>query len=114
MENTKKVFISLPMHGKTTQEIKDRMQFIFDIAKKRFSGELELIDTIQEKAVYTGGTVEPRLWYLGRSISLMSNADIVIFDSHFREAKGCVIEYNICNFYKLMYYILDDSEEVDD
>lgn len=42
-----------------------------------------------------------RLWFLGRSIQCMANADAVYFCEKFETAKGCCIERGICELYGL-------------
>ena len=39
------------------------------------------------------------VWYLGKSIQLLSQADIVYFGDDWRNARGCKIEYEIAIAY---------------
>ena len=113
MEETRNVFISLPMHDRSDDFVKARMQFIFELAQKRFHGDLKLINTMLPDDIPDKDAKNPKLWYLGRSISLLCNADLVIFDCDYKEANGCQIEKAACILYGIPYYILDNNPEVD-
>ena len=41
----KKLFVSVPMRGRTEEEIKNNMDYMHKIAEAAFGGELEMIDT---------------------------------------------------------------------
>lgn len=95
--DTFRVFVSLPMRGRTIDEIRSRQQKIFE---KFALGEWELMDTIHEDETPEEGN---NLWYLGRSIQTLGKADIVIFATNWREAKGCHVEHAICELYGIPY-----------
>ena len=97
-----KVFISLPMRDRSVDEIRERMNYILEKARERLKDDLELIDTVNTDPQ----PIESKhgCYYLGRSISMMSNADFVIFDHDWRTAKGCRIERWVCSFYGIPYY----------
>lgn len=93
-----KVFISLPMHGKTEVAVREDMQKYLKnleldmIEKDRLKdGEhLELIDTV----THTDAPLNPsRLWYLGEAIKKLDEADIVYFAEGWHKAKGCWVEF---------------------
>ena len=85
-----KVFISLPMHGRTDEEIKEEMKRGVEYLKNFYKNEeVELIDTF----IDLGDA--PRLAYLGRSIQLMADADLVLLDGEFDVVKT-FIKGNIC------------------
>lgn len=75
-----KLFISCPMRARTAEQIHATMDQMHKIAEAIFGEELEVIPT------YFEGTppenANDRLWYLGKSIEKMSEADcfIGIFD----------------------------------
>ena len=83
-----KIFISQPMNGKTTEEIEDKRHHIID--KLRENECVEIIDSFFKDAPHD---IKP-LWYLGESIKLMSEADIVFFCNGWQTAKGCQIEHD--------------------
>ena len=104
-----KVFISLPMRNRTDEEIKARMDEIVEKASIRLNDELILLDTLfaeDEPEDSTHGC-----WYLGKSISLLSSADFVIFDHDWRTARGCIIERKICNMYDIPYYTIMTEDD---
>lgn len=103
----KKVFASLPMNGRDISEIKADMSQMLAIVESEFldnysDSEFELIDTVLEDEPATE-TNNEGCWYLGRSVTLLSTADLVIFHPAWREARGCIIEHMICAMYNIPY-----------
>lgn len=105
-----KVFISIPMNGRTDEEvfaeIKNIKKIFTEYAKEKLPGEeIEFVNTyVQEQAPNT--CVTEALWYLGESIKILSMCDAVIFASGYRDARGCKIEYEVARSYDLKYYKL--------
>lgn len=95
-----KIFISLPMRGRPDEEIKKEMQHVMDTY---FPNE-ELIDTV----VWSGSRVK----CLANSITLMTDADLVVFVPGWENAKGCRIEYQICKDYEIPYIILPEQASI--
>ena len=83
-----KIFISQPMNGKTNEEIKNKRDSIID--RLRENESVEIIDSFFKDAPHD---TKP-LWYLGESIKLMSEADIVFFCNGWQTARGCQIEHD--------------------
>ena len=83
-----KIFISQPMNGKTTEEIENERNYIID--KLRENESVEIIDSFFKDKPYEASP----LWYLGESIKLMSEADIVFFCNGWQTARGCQIEHD--------------------
>ena len=83
-----KIFISQPMNGKTTEEIENERNYIID--KLRENECVEIIDSFFKD---TPHDAKP-LWYLGESIKLMSEADVVFFCNGWQTARGCQIEHD--------------------
>ena len=105
---TKKIFVSTPMRGKEEYEIKDRMRHLFKLACAYLDEECELIDSLNP--VYTeelqnNNIVDVALLYLGASIKLLSQADLVIFDKDWMTAEGCRIEKKVCNTYRIKHIV---------
>ena len=71
----KKLFISQPMRGKTDEEILKERKEAIEAAERILGEEVEVIDSFFEKAPVDA---KP-LWFLGKSIELLSDADIVFF-----------------------------------
>ena len=83
-----KIFISQPMNGKTNEEIKNERNYIID--KLIENESVEIIDSFFKDKPYEASP----LWYLGESIKLMSEADIVFFCNGWQTARGCQIEHD--------------------
>lgn len=88
-----KIFISQPMNGKTSEEIEDKRNDIIDRLATQFTRENEYIDIIYSFFNNAPHDAKP-LWYLGESIKLMSEADIVFFCDGWQTARGCQIEHD--------------------
>ena len=80
-----KVFISQPMRGLSEREIKlNRVKAIENI--KRLYDDVEIIGN------YFCDNEKP-LFNLGKSIELLSEADIIYLCKGWNKARGCKIEY---------------------
>ena len=94
----KKLFISQPMRGLTDEEILKAREEIKNRAEKTIGEPLELINSFIED--YPGEINKSiPVWYLGKSIQFLSQADFVYFAGDWRNARGCKIEYEIANAY---------------
>lgn len=91
----KKLFISQPMGNKTDEEI---LRVRNEAIKKAESIYKEKLSVINSFLHEDGKSL---LWYLGKSIILMSDADIVYFVKGFGDAKGCRVEYKAAKEYGL-------------
>lgn len=92
-----KLFISQPMNGKSDEEIKKERQDALLKAVETYGEEIELIDSFFESAPHDA---KP-LWFLGKSLELLSTADIVYFASGWESARGCKIEHECAVAYGL-------------
>ena len=94
----KKIFISQPMRGLTDEEILKKRKEIFIKVEKIIGEPVELIDSFINE--YPGEINKSiPVWYLGKSIQLLSQADIVFFGGDWRNARGCKIEHEIATQY---------------
>ena len=84
----RKIFISQPMNGKTTEEIENERNYI--IERLRENESVEIIDSFFKDKPYEASP----LWYLGESVKLMSEADVVFFCNGWQTARGCQIEHD--------------------
>lgn len=86
-----KVFISQPMNGRTNEEIKKERKYIKNILTNKYpnEGEFEIIDSFFENAPHD---TKP-LWYLAKSLELMSTADLVVFAPNWERYRSCKIEH---------------------
>lgn len=79
------------MNGKTNEEILLEREKAVEAAKKLYGKDFEIIDSFFENA-----PAEARpLWFLGKSLELLSTADVAYFAPGWKEARGCRIE-NLC------------------
>ena len=100
----KKLFISQPMRGLTDEEILKTREELKNKAEKTIGESLELINSFIED--YPGEIDKSiPVWYLGKSIQFLSQADIAYFGGDWRNARGCKIEYEIVNAYEIKFII---------
>ena len=85
----KKLFISQPMKGKTDEEILAVRNKAIASAEKHLGEKVEVIDSFFQSAP---ADAKP-LWFLGKSIELLSNADVAYFAKGWDDARGCKIEH---------------------
>lgn len=112
-----KVFISVPMRGRTDEEIAKAIA----IAKSKLS---EVAQEKQEYIIYVDNFVSmpakneindienPSMWCLGGAIQKMSKCDAVYFCPGWQEARGCVIERHVAVLYGLTRLYQDDKTGV--
>ena len=103
----KKVFISQPMDGLSDSQIeKDRARVIEGLYNYGYRpDEITVIDTfIEENAP---DNVNSGLWYLGKSLELLADADIVVFAKGWRNAWRCQIEFKCAKEYRISYICED-------
>lgn len=87
----KKLFISQPMKGKTNEEILAVRQKAIESAERELGEKVEVIDSFFQDAPVDANP----LWYLLKSLELLSTADVAYFAKGWEEARGCKIE-NTC------------------
>ena len=94
----KKLFISQPMRGLTDEEILKAREEIRIKAEKEIGEPVELIDSfVKEYPGELNKTIP--VWYLGKSIQFLSQADIAYFGGDWKNARGCKIEHEIAKEY---------------
>ena len=94
----KKLFISQPMRGLTDEEILKTREEIRGRAEKIIGEPIEVINSFIED--YPGEVNKHvPIWYLGKSIQLLSQADVVYFGEGWSEARGCKIEFKVATEY---------------
>lgn len=98
----KKLFVSVPMKGRTEEEIRKSIDKMKKIAEIYEGEELELIDSyIEHKPPQDNNQA---IWYLGESIKKLATADVFIgiFESY--DWNGCEIENNVARRYGIKCY----------
>lgn len=103
----KKVFISQPMSGLSDFQIKEERKRV--VEKLYGMGykpeEITVIDTFIKDIA--PDNVDSALWYLGKSLELLAEADIAVFARGWREARGCFIEFKCAKEYDISYICED-------
>ena len=94
----KKVFISQPMNGRSDEDILKERREIIEKAKEALGEEVEEIDSFFQDAPHDA---KP-LWFLGKSLEKLSDADVACFAPKALAARGCKIEYDCCVAYGIM------------
>lgn len=84
----KKLFISQPMRGETDEEILAERKKAIESAERNLGEPVEVIDSFFQNAP---ADARP-LWFLGKSLELLSTADIAYFAKGWEDARGCRIE----------------------
>jgi hypothetical protein len=99
----KKLFISQPMKDKTDEEILEVRAKAIESVERNLGEKVEVIDSFFQNAPHDA---KP-LWFLGKSLELLSTADVVYFAKGWEEARGCKIENQCAIEYGLAYIIED-------
>ena len=94
----KKLFISQPMRGLKDEEILKAREEIRKKAEKEIGEPVELIDSFIKDYPREINKHVP-VFYLGKSIQLLSQADIAYFGGDWRNARGCLIEHEVARQY---------------
>lgn len=100
----KKLFVSVPMKGRTEKEIKASIQKMKKIAEAYEGEELELIDSYVEDNP-PKNICQP-VWYLGKSLEKLSEADIFIGIDDNYDWNGCFIENQAARRYGIKSYVV--------
>ena len=94
----KKLFISQPMRGLKDEEILKAREEIRKKAEKEIGEPVKLIDSFIKD--YPGEiNKHVPVFYLGKSIQLLSQADIAYCGGDWRNARGCLIEHEVATQY---------------
>ena len=100
----KKLFVSVPMKGRTQEEIKASIEKMKMIAEVYEGEELDLIDSyIEDKPPKA---TNEAIWYLGESIKKLAQADIFIGIYDDWNWNGCYFETRIATKYEIKKYLI--------
>lgn len=103
----KRLFISQPMKGKTDEEILAVREKAIASAERHLGEEVEVIDSF-----FRSAPVDARpLWFLAKSLELLSTADVAYFAKGWEGARGCRIE-NICAVEYGIDLVIEDYTEI--
>ena len=93
----KRLFISQPMKGKSDADILATRERAIESAKRAVGEDVEIIDSFFQNAP---ADARP-LWFLGKSLELLSTADVAYFAKGWEAARGCKIEHDAAVAYGL-------------
>ena len=94
----KKLFISQPMRGLTDEEILNKRTEILINITEKIKEPVKLIDSFIKDYPREINKHVP-VFDLGKSIQLLSQADIAYFGGDWRNARGCLIEHEVARQY---------------
>lgn len=100
-EKKLKLFVSVPMNGRTEEAIKNSITKMHKMAELILSEEFELIDSYMDDGVIGDG--KQSIWYLGEAIKKLSEADYMIGLAEIENNSGCIIEREVALRYGIPY-----------
>lgn len=107
----KKLFVSVPMKGRTEEEIKASIQKMKKIAEIYEGEELELIDSYIEDNPPKDR--KEAVWYLGESLKKLAQADVFVGIDEAYDWNGCYIERDTAQRYGIKTYIVSGRHVID-
>lgn len=108
----KKLFVSVPMKGRTEEEIKASIQKMKKIAEIYEGEELKLIDSYIEDNSPKDNNED--VWYLGESLKKLAQADVFIGICESYDWNGCCIERETAEKYGIKAYVIPVRYVIDD
>lgn len=106
-----KVFISQPMRGYTEEQILENRDSAFNFAKEKLQKdfpdcEVELVNSFIEEAApekdhseLEKNMVNIGIYYLAKSLSILSQCNVAVFAKGSQLARGCIIERTVAESY---------------
>lgn len=107
----KKLFVSVPMKGRTEEEIKASIQKMKKIAEIYEGEELKLIDSYIEDNPPKDS--KEAVWYLGESFKKLAQADVFIGICEDYNWNGCCIERETAERYGIKTYTIPVKYVID-
>lgn len=101
----KKLFISQPMKDKSDEEILKTRKKAIESSERNIGEPVEVIDSFFQNAPHDA---KP-LWFLGKSLELMADADVVYFAKGWEDARGCRVENQAALEYGIETIIEDNT-----
>lgn len=106
----KNVMISQRMNGVPDDVIKENRGKIKDyVVNDLFpQDDIHFVDSYFEE--YPASTIPNKpVWYLGKSIQKLAEANVLVVEAGAEEARGCKIEITIAQAYGIDVYLLTDD-----
>jgi len=107
----KKLFVSMPMKGRTEEEIKASIQKMKKIAEIYEGEELELIDSYIKDNLPKDNN--QAIWFLGESLKKLAQADVFIGINEAWDWCGCYIEIETAKRYGIKIYMIPAEYVID-
>jgi len=110
-----KLFISVPMHGRSDEDIKNHIESIKKAANRYFvKTEVEFVDNLEndfdpDRCV---DLKHPRIGYLAEAIKKLAYCDGIIFGNEYDATSGCRCECYIAEEYGLEFYYEDQDGDI--
>ena len=86
-----KIFISQPMNDKTDDEILSIRKYAIDKCYEKYGNDVTFLNSFFQGI----SNDHPLLWWLAKSLELLSDADLAVFIGDWEQYRGCKIEH-IC------------------
>ncbi len=93
------------MNGKTDKEILAQKNIAIAKAKELLGEDVEVIDSF----IKDSPSIARPLWFLGKSLILLSTADVAFFADGWKDYRGCRVEYQAAQEYGIT--IIGNSEK---
>ena len=107
----KKLFVSVPMKGRTEREIKKSIQKMKKTAEIFEGEELELNDSYIEDNPPKDNN--QAIWFLGESLKKLAQADVFIGINEAWDWCGCYIEIETAKRYGIKIYMIPAEYVID-
>ena len=91
----RQIFISQLMRGKSDERIKAEREALTDYARTKFGIDVQIIDSFFEGAP----AHKKPIWFLGKSIEKLADAESILMSPDWQEGKGCKIEHDVALSY---------------
>lgn len=88
---SKKVFISQPMNSLSSEYLVAVRKAAESEIRKQMGDDVQILYSTSDM-----GEGKPPAWYLGKSVQMMSEADLAYFCPGWDQYRGCSIEHRIC------------------
>ena len=109
MIQTCKVFISMPMAGLTHEDIFQRQEKYFAIAKNYLKQKYAEFVLLQNVFSSEEDAAKSPLACFAKSIEVMAEADIVVLAGDWENARGCRLERAIAYAYGIKIMTINDD-----
>ena len=107
----KKLFVSVPMKGRTEEEIRKTIDKMKKIAEIYEGEELELIDSYIDNNPPKDNN--QAIWFLGESLKKLAQADVFIGISEAWDWNGCYVEQEVAHRYGIKAYSVNPRFIID-